>query len=486
MILKILFFILCLNVIKNERFNDEHCHKNLVESYNLNSYLKPRSIQMYICPKIQLSCCSIYDQFLMFTNWRDNISKNLKRYYTGIFKKTIVLYKLLKYFERMKITIMMGKMNISKIIKNKIKDLLFLIKSNKLVSNVRKLLGFQKKSNAFMLRMKSTFYCSICDYDSHEFFDEDEKVVQINASSCAKIVKGTLAHAYFLNMKVLPDLFRFSKLISYFNPDDVRPPTRLKGYRKIRSDIMKCSKVKGGDIRPCYNYCKYYRFNSNSPVLEGYQTFINEILMDIKIFIKHNKTTRPKKRRKSPAGRFLMQQKNSFAPFKFNSKYFVKRPDIYTEKHQDPEFNDTTINKMTNWNNQYDKQKNINYVNFIKNKLHFFDIDYDYENPDRDEIFNTAAKNVVDLENFETSVKVHGINLVKHLKSTNIGRSLKDLLGHLKSKSKYKIYFEKIDHEIVHQVNDISNKEVKTFHQDNFLGFKNFGGAMIKGNIKRN
>lgn len=37
------------------------CKQRLVESYNLTSYVNPRGLNMWLCPSIEQSCCSLYD-----------------------------------------------------------------------------------------------------------------------------------------------------------------------------------------------------------------------------------------------------------------------------------------------------------------------------------------------------------------------------------------------------------------------------------------
>lgn len=56
--------------------------------------------------------------------------------------------------------------------------------------------------------------------------------------------------------------------------------------------------------------------------------------------------------------------------------------------------------------------------------------------------------------------------------------TMRNLISHLKFKSRYKIYYEKLDPTLVHYLNDMSSKNVREFHQDNFLGFKNYSDSL--------
>ena len=53
---------------------------------------------------------------------------------------------------------------------------------------------------------------------------------------------------------------------------------------------------------------------------------------------------------------------------------------------------------------------------------------------------------MVDLENYETeTVGVGGVDIAAHSDTNNMDESLKDLIAHLKLKTKFKIYYEKLD-----------------------------------------
>lgn len=66
----------------------------MVESYNLTAYVTPRPMNMWICPNIEMSCCSIYDQFMMFYQWNNEIKKRLQAHFQGIRDKLTDLHKL--------------------------------------------------------------------------------------------------------------------------------------------------------------------------------------------------------------------------------------------------------------------------------------------------------------------------------------------------------------------------------------------------------
>ena len=60
---------------------------------------------------------------------------------------------------------------------------------------------------------------------------------------------------------------------------------------------------------------------------------------------------------------------------------------------------------------------------------------------------------------------------------------MRDLIAHLKNKSKYKILYEKLDPALLEQINEIENDDVRDFHRDNFLFFKNLNLSLQKEQI---
>lgn len=65
-----------------------------------------------------------------------------------------------------------------------------------------------------------------------------------------------------------------------------------------------------------------------------------------------------------------------------------------------------------------------------------------------------------------------GLDLTVHANSTNIDLPIKELIIHLKQKSRFKIFYEKLDPNLLLFINQIQNGEIKHYHRDNFLVFK--------------
>jgi hypothetical protein len=302
-----------------------------------------------------------------------------------------------------------------------------------------------------------------------------------------------------LNVKLAQYLQDYSVVLAAFALSDADKPIQLKNFMKIKRVVRSCARAveKGKDFKHCNKYCSHFKFNANSPVIEGYQVFFNEILNAMSKFLKlYGKEEQPSTRilqDVQPAEKSIgVVKKAGGLPERalreeqfesFDLKDLKSHKDIYDQNLTDPNFDEFVLNEMFNFQEDYEEDRQVGYVNFIKNKLNYFDTEYDFDNGDDSDIFKTNSSVIVDLENYQTKIKSPGINIDKHLQTCNIDNSMRDLISHLKNKSKYKILYEKLDPALLEQINEITNDDVRDFHRDNFLFFKNFNLTLQKEEI---
>ena len=482
------------------------CKREVVETYNLNGYMNPRAFNFYLCPAMKMTCCSPYDQFMIFTTWHENIKPKLEEYYAGINSKMKRIKQLLKIIFKTDVKALVEKMHAEQKVKDEVLQKFMLLKDKDLVKMTEQVMQLFESNKEFMMQVRSTFHCTICDYTSHRYIDVDEKTMTINEGSCGELAMSTINFSYFLNVELAKYLTDLSKLLLNFSISGTEAPVRIKTYSKIRRFVTQCANVfKSGssDIKQCKKYCEYFKLNANSPVIEGYQVFFNQITNGLEIFLKAYPPEDGKKDdddEDEENTRLLEQKDASGKSSPNNSKGgndasnnddvptmdianwdFNNQVDFYDEKAVDPNYDEYVLNKMFNFEKDYVKDRHVGYVNFIKNKLHLTDVEYDFENAsDDNNLFKTNSKVIVDLENFATKVRPHGLDFSNHIYTTNIDKTMKELISNLKSRSKYKILYEKLDPTLLAQVNDISNEDVKNFHRDNYLVFTDFGLPLTK------
>lgn len=90
-------------------------------------------------------------------------------------------------------------------------------------------------------------------------------------------------------------------------------------------------------------------------------------------------------------------------------------------------------------------------------------------------MFLEQPNDFVGLDNFKSIFAPAGIDLKELAVTTNIGRTLKDLVAHVKLNSHYKLEYEVLDKKMVQLLNNMDTGDIRGFHKDNFMKFKPFG-----------
>lgn len=484
------------------------CKKEIVESYKLNGHLTPRPVNFYLCPALKSSCCSMYDQFMMFSTWREQIKVKFDNYYAGIESKLKKTKEMLKAIFKINIKDLIEKLPMEQQKKDEVLQKFMLLKDKNLYKLTDQVLSLFYNNRDFMMQLRSTFYCNICDHTSHRYIDVERKIMYLSQSSCDDIAMNTINFSYFLNIELAQYLMDFSKLLLNFSISSSDRPVTISRFKKVRTNVLKCANVfKSGltDYKKCIRYCQYYKMNANSPVIEGYQVFFNEMINAMEKFLrnhgpevvkkddddddddddKNGLRVLAEKDGKSDSIKNAAASNDDVESFNFDAND-LEQVDPYDEKGIDPNFDDYVLHKMFSFEKDYVKDRQQNYVNFVKNKLHFIDVEYDFENADENDLFKTSSRIIVELEDFSTKIRSHGVDISKHLYTTNIDKSLRDLISHLKSRSKYRIMYEKLDPTLLGQINDITNDDVKNYHRDNFLQFTDFSLLLKQEEIMNN
>lgn len=479
-----LILVLTLSVLGQSE-ETKRCKREIVESYNLNGYLSQRPMNMYVCPAIKMSCCSMYDQFMMFSTWKDKIKPKLLKYYDGIRKKYVDMKEMTSTVLAIDINKLVNGLALPDAQKETILNKLTIVQSQDSNKMFDDMLLMHHRNYVYMMKLRSAFFCTICDYDMQSLIDIPNKVIPLTEGTCQDIATNTIEYSFYLNIKLAQYLQDLSEILANFGQSEADKPVKIKYFDSIKRSVRGCARAveAGSNFRACKSYCRHYKFNANSPVIEGYQVFFNEILNGITKFLKSygpSSNSRVLEEPLQPTGRVLQDD----LPFpNFSMKDIKGRKDPYDEDSVDPNFDEYVLNEMFNFNQDIEEDRQRGYVNFVKNKIINFDTEYDYENGDDSDIFKTSTNIIVDLENYKTRINSPGIDLTKHLETTNIDNSMRELISHLKNKSKYKILYEKLDPSLLEQINNIDNENVKNFHRDNFLYYKDFSANLKKEEI---
>ena len=53
------------------------------------------------------------------------------------------------------------------------------------------------RTSKFLFRSRQGFYCSLCDADSHHFYDQENEEISVNYQFCSELVENTLNFLVF-------------------------------------------------------------------------------------------------------------------------------------------------------------------------------------------------------------------------------------------------------------------------------------------------
>ena len=137
---------------KEEEVDHTRCKREITDSYNLNGYLTKRNMHFYVCPAMKFSCCSMYDQFMMFTNWREQVRVKFDNYYEGIELKLKRIKQLLKIIFKAKVRNLIEKLAMDQEGKDAVLQKFMLLKDKKLYQLTDQVLGlFQNNREVGLL-----------------------------------------------------------------------------------------------------------------------------------------------------------------------------------------------------------------------------------------------------------------------------------------------------------------------------------------------
>ncbi len=165
--------------------------------------------------------------------------------------------------------------------------------------NLPKILGkFLKRYNqnqVFMMKLRSSFYCIICDFRTHTAINLHKKQLGIDVDTCGVIARNTVNFSYYMIKSVIANLTRLSKLMLLFSENVNEKPLAMKNFKILFKTVKKCKKQYKNNIYMCYNYCKFFKLNAESQELEGFSDFFDQALLRMAKFIKVYKSFKVKK-----------------------------------------------------------------------------------------------------------------------------------------------------------------------------------------------
>ena len=122
------------------------------------------------------------------------------------------------------------------------------------------------------MNFRSAFYCTICDFANHPHIHIHSHAFNINEATCSELAEYTINFSYLMNSIAVKLLIKLTKVLrNFMNGDEILPS--IYAWNKVRKGVRKCGAAfrnDNGNGKACKQYCEFYNFNANSPVIEGY------------------------------------------------------------------------------------------------------------------------------------------------------------------------------------------------------------------------
>ena len=175
--------------------SEKKCNVELIQNYGLHGLNVAERVSLKMCPDVQHSCCQESDQMEIYFNW---IGSHKKKLVTAHYKDVADLY--VNFFDELKevhsfsekIMRMLEQKPVAncKIIAQVLKKFSIRELEQKIRENFRQM-------EQFFMESYQGFYCSICNYDNHQFINKEKATVTMSSKFCRDIVESTLPTLLF-------------------------------------------------------------------------------------------------------------------------------------------------------------------------------------------------------------------------------------------------------------------------------------------------
>ena len=95
-----------------------------------------------------------------------------------------------------------------------------------------------------------------------------------------------------MNIRINRELLFLSKILTSLSPNKTEKPLIIRNYGNALRAIKRCYRTvknKSKGYKRCTDYCEYFNYNSNSPIIEGDPLFYSDMIAQIESFVKRNK-----------------------------------------------------------------------------------------------------------------------------------------------------------------------------------------------------
>lgn len=252
------------------------CDQALMESYDLDGQPGLVAESNVFCPTVTRNCCGLSTQLNIYKKW---VIKNERLKIADFYQKFSRVFQLIftqfAVVETLAETIASATEHVAGsncniyakvILRNKISDMAEVVQAQ------------VKRAFKFLLQSRQGFYCTLCDADSHQFFNNTSGTFAVDYGFCSNLVENTMnyllfRYKFFVKVARLYSQFLMNcDLQGRFYPDLV-VSNEIKFFRKdkILSALEICRKgyERPGAMAACEGFCRHFNPVHYDQMFEG-------------------------------------------------------------------------------------------------------------------------------------------------------------------------------------------------------------------------
>lgn len=280
----------------------QSCKREILSSYGLSGVPVAVKEKLEMCPTVKTSCCTREDQLSIYTNWIANNEKD--RVYLKYEETEKTYNTLLYHLQRVR--------KLAKIVKDALKkrkvsnckvmtERILTFEVGKIAPQIRLNL---RKQKLFFVETYQGFYCTICNYHNHQYFNLEKQTVKFSEKFCRDLIESTLPNLLFFHVEVVKYFNLVSKFLTtcdhagvYRLDNEVKKENTFVVLPELKHDLQECKDNRNTKywFHYCKDICNNFRittysefFEPNIRQIEKYITFLNDNLKGIELDSEQN------------------------------------------------------------------------------------------------------------------------------------------------------------------------------------------------------
>ena len=232
--------------VSEDELDDGLCNAELVRAYGFQGRVKPSLRPLEMCPTVKRNCCKVKDQLGIYASW---VYGGQERLIHDRFDHVEKVYmNFLKVAAKVRTRAMeMKEKNRNQRISNCniMADRIEKFEVDELIKQIKGNLEAMRK---FFVTSFKGFYCGICNYDNHKFFDLEEKKVKVDDNFCYWTISHSLRVLLFFYNDVGPYINLLSQyMLTCSNTGEYRYgiviPSKMLfvPHKEVTQSLVRCN-----------------------------------------------------------------------------------------------------------------------------------------------------------------------------------------------------------------------------------------------------